>query len=522
MVSLMRDLSVWLLASGCLASPVVFAQSQDPFLTPPIPVRTTVSGPAASGYANGGPTIGTTGSAAPLQNPGTSFSLPGIPGVVTNETNPGGAAPNLAAPTFTQPGTMVPGDTLQGTYPPGMSGTVLPPTGMPGEIYSGDPMMGSGWGNSDPLQLVEPNDDPYGPRKRRRRRSPRQRQSARPGMNCPGPMDPCGSAITANGWGMDDASCGCQAGPFPGAHSPCDDPCGADPCGIDSCGGRSGRHPWIDFRVGLDTFRGIADQGTSNLGLLHSVNVGIPILDEFGLGFQVGGSYGVYDWSGRPTPAGPGPGTGVNNSQSQQQGFMTLGFYRQGTADRPLTFGLVYDFMFNSNFGAFADEPRLGQWRALAAYAFSDSDEVGVWGAWSERRAQQGGIPPNQYRIVSQVNLFWHHKFAQSQSDSWIYIGVPERTRLDGTQNGSLGEFVAGGSLLVPMSDRTSVYIDTTYMKASADAGVPGFQEDSYHLGAGLVFTWGGQNRGYGFTDQRWRPVMPIANNGSMLVDFAR
>jgi len=64
--------------------------------------------------------------------------------------------------------------------------------------------------------------------------------------------------------------------------------------------------------VGYDYFRGLAEGSwEGNTGALISCNLGVftsyPAYPDVGcIGAQAGGSYGVYDWSGRgPVPAGP-------------------------------------------------------------------------------------------------------------------------------------------------------------------------------------------------------------------------
>ena len=81
------------------------------------------------------------------------------------------------------------------------------------------------------------------------------------------------------------------------------------PCGDHSCA--TGDFPralcedcpkWgIQTFVGYDTFRGIADDDWQNDGIHVGANLGTwlgPLSEATGVGFQVGGSVGVYDWSG--------------------------------------------------------------------------------------------------------------------------------------------------------------------------------------------------------------------------------
>ncbi len=148
----------------------------------------------------------------------------------------------------------------------------------------------------------------------------------------------------------------------------CESSCGACEC---CCEPRAG----VVGLFGFDSFKGLSDGGRqSNFGAVSGFNSALLLPGEAGdrgLGLQLGASYGVYDWDGRT----------VNNSaEMQQQTFVTVGFFRKGDEDHPLSFGVVYDWMLNDNWGVYATNPTLGQWRGQAEWALSDQNSVGMWG----------------------------------------------------------------------------------------------------------------------------------------------
>ena len=270
---------------------------------------------------------------------------------------------------------------------------------------------------------------------------------------------------------------------------------------------------------GFDSFRGVSDGDfPSNFGLVTGANMGIPVpvLNEMGLGWQLGATYGLYDWDGRTTR---------NTSDTQQQTFVTTGIFRKGFDGRPLSFGLVYDWMYNSNWGLYAVGPSLGQWRGQVEWAFNNCNAVGVMGTLWDRQASQA-LPTVgattltiNNRPVDQLAFFWHHKFAKG-ADSRLWVGLmPNRERLNG--DGTLYDSSIGGDFTVPLTSGMALYANFQYVHPSASAGPAGSIENSYNVGMGLVFYPGRNARSRNINGGCWMPYMPVANNSTFLVDQA-
>lgn len=80
--------------------------------------------------------------------------------------------------------------------------------------------------------------------------------------------------------------------------------------------------------AGLDSFKGVADgDHPGNFGAVSGLNIGtlLPGENEYGIGWQTGMSYGVYDFDGAVRTVDP--------ARSQQQTFITLGLFRKAKAD---------------------------------------------------------------------------------------------------------------------------------------------------------------------------------------------
>jgi hypothetical protein len=309
----------------------------------------------------------------------------------------------------------------------------------------------------------------------------------------------------------------------PVGDSYCPTPC----CPEEACGACCGCNlgcdncpPWgIVGSVGFDSFKGISDYlFPSNFGVVTGLNAGAPIpgLREYGFGWQTGVSYGVYDFDGRvPFVAGE------STTHSQTQTFVTTGFFRKAHDDQRLSFGIVYDWMFNSEWGITGNDPILGQWRGQIEFAFNGCNAIGFWGCQRDLGSvQQVGIGEGALtiddRAISQANLFWHHKFCLG-ADSWFWFGVPDHGRLDGDK--SLADWTIGVTLQAPLSDRLAVYGNASYLHPSAAAGATGAVEQGYDVSMGIAWYFGGNARSNAVNGKCWTPYLPVANNSTFLVE---
>ena len=296
----------------------------------------------------------------------------------------------------------------------------------------------------------------------------------------------------------------------------------AAPCECEECDAGCGilgefedcpQTEWMAFS-GFDAWRGVADGSfINNSGMHTGLNAGGPLpgWDDSGLAWQLGGSFGVYDWNGRESSFFD------ELSRAQRQLMFTAGVFRRANADTPWSWGVVTDQMVNDNFGVFSTEPYLVQLRYQVAYATSSWNEIGFWGTTPLNRSQQLllGVIPIETRGVGQANLFWHHKF-DFAADSWLYFGLPTTDRVSG--DGTLGNFLFGGTITAPLSDRLAVYGGFTYLNPTAPAVIAS-EEDSFNVTIGIAWYPGSNAVSRTVAGRQWLPYLPVANNGSFLVD---
>jgi hypothetical protein len=254
-------------------------------------------------------------------------------------------------------------------------------------------------------------------------------------------------------------------------------------------------------------WRSIPDGNTrphGNNGATQGLNLAAPIpwLEQYGFGGQLGLSYGAFG----------------AQADAQQQVFVTTGIFRRADFNRPISFGLVYDQMLNSGFGAYRQSPALGQLRIQVAYAFSARDEVGFEGALRLNSSVRGvpGGGTVEYRGISQGQLFWHHKWGPGKTDTWVWTGVPSAYRLNG--DNSFETNIYGYRSETPLTDRVGLF--STFQGLRPTGGVS--HHSIYDFMVGMSFYPARNARSTTVAGRSWMPYMPVANNSSFLVDSNR
>lgn len=262
-----------------------------------------------------------------------------------------------------------------------------------------------------------------------------------------------------------------------------------------------------DAALAFDYFRSLPDGSwAGNTGAYASLNSAAAISKEnYGFGAQLGGSYGLYDWDSR------GSNTTGNTKALQQQAFITLGLFRRTPFSSGFNAGLVYDAMFNKEFGVFALNPILGQVRAQLGYLIQWGNEVGIWGALDTQTAhKETSEIPVKYRAISQFNLFWTHYF-KNLAQASVWVGTPYRRGLM-YNSGRAGTYIVGASFRAPLTRTLSIVGHGAYMGARSGSA---FKESS-NYGANATF---GINYSFGGCKAGQRPYLPLADNSNFLVD---
>ncbi|HEX3869438.1 MAG TPA: DUF6666 family protein [Pirellulales bacterium] len=285
-------------------------------------------------------------------------------------------------------------------------------------------------------------------------------------------------------------------------------------CASDWCPPRLDPSPIINLYAfeEFDTFRQIADGAQQQVGFAQGLNAGTPLpgLDQYGFGFQAGGSYGAYNLNGSDQRA-------VNTPNATQQAFITTGVFRRATGNLPISGGVVYDWMLSSNFGSFSQSPILGQGRAQMTYAFTSRNEVGIVGIWDCRDSSRYSNGPVFYSPVSQGNIFWNHRYGSRGAEGKFWAGITDTIR-DNGQN-SAGKMVFGLSFNIPVTSQWAFTMrgqswDTTTAGASG--------RDVFDLSVGMAFYPSRTARSSTIAGRAFMPYLPVANNATFMTDINR
>jgi hypothetical protein len=274
-------------------------------------------------------------------------------------------------------------------------------------------------------------------------------------------------------------------------------------------------HTWtLSAFYGYETFRGYPEGNWQNNGLNAGFNFGSRLgdfSDTTGIGFQIGGSIGIYNWSGTDYRM-------RDNDQAETQGFFTVGFFRKASENCPWDAGAVFDLMVNNNYGVYNETPTLAQFRYRLGYAFCERDEIGIWGAvhCESSTRDVGRVGPVTWIGEDQINLFSHHKW-EFGADTSVWIGVPLGQSMSG--GGSLGSFIAGARGDMPLNDWMSIYSLVTYMRPAVGAGPVAAERDEWSFVIGLSFFFRKDSRTPTVANEGWSPLLPVASNGTFFVD---
>jgi hypothetical protein len=297
-------------------------------------------------------------------------------------------------------------------------------------------------------------------------------------------------------------------------HAACCDP-------ADDRGDCDGLLTNLELSLSLEGYKGPLDFGlVGNFGGRAGINWGFPLLRSWGIGGQLGASLGAADFQGNAAQDFANIFGDVGESQeARSQVFVTAGvFHRACPVDGGWNFGIAYDSLIDDYY----EENYLTQWRGEIGYVLGPRAAVGVWGAIRDRGdglRYINGFPPEiqlEFGSVEQVSVFLDGKWACGM-DSRVYVGIAEEP----------GELVVGLRFRCPMNDWLALVASGTYVNPSVSGdgdfeSFPGggLQEEFWNLSIGLSFFPGGKARSCGVAGQRYMPLLPVADNGSFLVDL--
>jgi hypothetical protein len=264
------------------------------------------------------------------------------------------------------------------------------------------------------------------------------------------------------------------------------------------------------FSAGDSWMGPIDDDDANNFGMRFGFNLGMPLSECRGIGVQLGGSYGIYNFHGRDS--------GAEQSSIEEQLFITAGVFKRADLCAPcptqLSWGIVYDHLIADNIGEDAWEIGLGQIRWQCGYALSFSDEVGLMGSFRTGDDEVDGTSNNEdaTSAIDQGSVFWHHKWVWG-TDTTVYTGITE----------DVGAWIFGMRGEVPVSNCVSLFGGVHYILPSTSGGGDNdqFAQEIWNVSVGVAYYPGGNAVSKSVAGRRWMPLMPVADNGSFALDIS-
>jgi len=264
----------------------------------------------------------------------------------------------------------------------------------------------------------------------------------------------------------------------------CWDPC-CDPC--------CSRWSLMGFGT-VNGFKGPMDldDQNANFGVTAGANGGFVLLEELGIGAQLGGSYLISDFQG----------TEFTGSEDRRQTFATFGLFRR-PEDHGWKLGLVYDIMHDRYHSTYD----FTQWRGLLGYQFEGRNELGVWAALPDRGDEavlSGSL--NHFKSFTQVCPYWQ-RIWEGGAVTNLWMGVAD--------NHHNQDLLFGGAASCPVNKYLAVLGGFEYIMPGSGASL-NRERDAWSVYTGVAIYFGGTARCQSRAPAT--PVLPVADPGTFAI----
>jgi len=310
----------------------------------------------------------------------------------------------------------------------------------------------------------------------------------------------------ADGWHRyPDGPCepygGCDGGSCSGCGS-CNT-CG--PCG--SCGTCCHWGLFDDFSIfaGSHAFKSPLDFGSGNFGLQEGFNWGGPLWQEFGLAYQFGFQAVQSNFSGDNS-------LGQSSGNDRDQYFATFGLFRRVRDCRPHELGFQWGVVADWRHDEYYTTADLFQLRAQLSVFFTPCDEFGAEIAANSDREEIYTPTPGTpgvsqiWDVTDQYRFFYRRQF-DCRGEGRVWGGFTENS--DG---------IVGADFRVALAPKWAIDGGWNYIIPKQGSSTGGHEQESWNLGMNLV--WYPAKTAVRSSTSKWRPLFPVADNGSFVVEF--
>ncbi len=252
--------------------------------------------------------------------------------------------------------------------------------------------------------------------------------------------------------------------------------------------------------IGLDGSKEPVDLGiNSNFGYRMALNWGLPIIEKFGLGFQVGTAFNYSQNAMRILQV-------VDGTVDRWQSFTTVGVFQR--IPEGLRWGVVYDFRYDDSY----DKTNTGQWCAQLGLETKNNNEFGFW-ATVRDHGDTGSIGPFSFSVqpISQWNVYWRHVWNHEiVTRAWVGLASEHgRANILLPVEPQVNHPITfGAELYVPLTNNWAIFGEAHFITPN----------DTGTVTATLGIAWyPGSARGT--ATSRFAPLMPVANNTTFALD---
>jgi hypothetical protein len=242
----------------------------------------------------------------------------------------------------------------------------------------------------------------------------------------------------------------------------------------------------------------------AHVGGQGSMNWGLPLLPDWGVGLQVGtgvtataNAVRVYELLGEST--------------GRTQSYTTLGLFQR--TDSGYAWGFVHDFLAEDYY----DEFSLSQWRIRGSRVIDDANEIGVTAMLRSRGDSGvfGNATVVQLDPIDQAHVYWRKYWSTSaQTTFWLGLaeGHGENNAVTGPSPAKDEQFLFGADVLMPLSASLALYGETNMIMPTDTGTVDAF----------LGIQWYPTGRAFCARRGTFSPLMSLASPVSFAVDLAQ
>ena len=245
--------------------------------------------------------------------------------------------------------------------------------------------------------------------------------------------------------------------------------------------------------AGVHGFKGPVDQGANgNFGFHEGLNLGMPLGDPWGVGFQAGVQAVHSNFSGDQVAGA--------RRNDRDQVFITTGIFRRPVCGG-LQWGVVFDFLHDSYY----DSADMAQLRTELSFARPGHREIGFWGAFGVNDDDiTVGQTANPVEPIDVYALFYRRHFSGG-GQGRVWVGLTNES-----------DTIFGGEITVPLGTSWALENNFTYMLPKEGRGTGAQQNESWSVMMQLVWYPGRHAACVG--QNPYNPMFGVADNTWFLV----